>query len=263
MAGRPKLSVPPHRTEWKDLKLKNLLVSTEAQRTVDEKHWMEIAEEFDLAVAGALTVSYRDGKHWIVDGQHRRLAAQHCGIETMRCQVHYDLSLEDEAALFSLKNTFKKIPTLQDFKVRLLAGDPVCVTVSAVLERHNLKMTGAGVNSVGAVRQVMDIVENYGEETLDAALEVADRAWKRSKHSWDGVVLTGLGVLIGNHPDINLANLIKRIDTTSARQWRTEIDARTKNGGGSGSRPMAAYKVFLEEYNMGPRTKQLVPFFAK
>lgn len=73
--------------------------SPEFQRPV-RGHEKKIAANWDYDKCGDLLVSYRDGHFYIIDGQHRWLAATSIGVKELPCRIYENLTIEDEARLF-------------------------------------------------------------------------------------------------------------------------------------------------------------------
>ena len=72
------------------------------QRPVDEKEVDRLIREWDDRLLEPLTVSFRDGRFNVVDGQHRiaAMVKKNSGREVMvPCKVYSGLSYEEEAAL--------------------------------------------------------------------------------------------------------------------------------------------------------------------
>lgn len=71
------------------------------QRTPSDSRIRKIMNEYDPHRDRPIEVSYRDGKYWCFDGQHRTRVHELMGNETILAQVHYGLTYHDEAALFA------------------------------------------------------------------------------------------------------------------------------------------------------------------
>jgi hypothetical protein len=75
---------------------------------INEVRINAIASDWDWVMCGALSVSERDGKLWVMDGQHRKLAAdKRSDIKMLPCMV-FDLdSQQKEAGAFVGLNSQK------------------------------------------------------------------------------------------------------------------------------------------------------------
>ena len=54
-----------------DLNIKDLISSQAYQRNIDQKRISYIVSNFDPHKIGVIKVSFRDGKYYVYDGQHR------------------------------------------------------------------------------------------------------------------------------------------------------------------------------------------------
>lgn len=93
-------------TVQNDMKVLNLsLLKVDETYTVPVHDNKDIVENFDPRAVGFITVSERkDGNFYIVDGVRRVSALLEKGYEHWECIVHNDLTIEDEARIYTLKN---------------------------------------------------------------------------------------------------------------------------------------------------------------
>ena len=92
-----------------EIYLSRLTSGLNYQRTVDEKAVRKLAENWNPRYLDPVTVSYRDGKYNVIDGQHR-IAAMRRMKESGKlkfdadvkvlCIVHTGLTYQEEAELF-------------------------------------------------------------------------------------------------------------------------------------------------------------------
>lgn len=263
----PKYNLRPHKVQMKKVTLLNLKVATQpgkvAQRVATQERIDKLSREWITSAAGPLIVSERaNGDQYVVDGWGRTNAAIANGIDTLMAEVHYGLTLAEEATLFLLKNKeSKQVSVLDNYNVGLTAGDPVYVQTQAMLDKHSLVAGGSGANGVGAVAAIVRITESYGADTLDRALSIAEATWGRSAKSWDGMILGGLGRFLHKHGgDVKDHDLVKKIQPLGVPELVIQkIITRASVGStqqtGTGGRISAAYGTFLDAYNKGRRYK--------
>lgn len=258
--SRFQYELPDHRVEYGvEVELDSLKIDDDAQRKLNEKRAKEIAEGLIVDALGSIVVSERaDGKRYVVDGMHRTQACKLRGLRTIKAEIHYGLSQQQEATLFLIKNRESaKVSTIDQYRVGLTAGDALCVSVDQVLKKHGLGLGASSTNSVGAVSAVLRVTRLYGPEVLDRALTVVEAAWGRDKESWDGVILGGVAMFLGRHgssvDDDELAK--KMLKRGLAARWRSEALTRASNGGynnsGTGSRESQCYQMVVESWNKG------------
>ena len=97
------------------------------QRREKPKHRKHIRDKFDRDLYTILIVSYRDGKYWIVEGQHRWLVALDMPkVTQLPCIVHH-WTREQEAAKFAEYNEVTArapVTTGETLKAAVAAGKP-------------------------------------------------------------------------------------------------------------------------------------------
>lgn len=138
-----------------------LELCTAYQRDVVNEHRVDqIANALDLRAFGSLLVAKRDGKYWVVDGQHRRLAAlKRDDITRLSCVVFDSRSIADEANLFALLNMSRVAVSATDKFRALVAGDdPVAVAL-----HESLAAIGVHVaKNANSANQLASIAYVYG-----------------------------------------------------------------------------------------------------
>jgi hypothetical protein len=118
---------------------KNILhVDDLYQRSItSNRRVVDIARDWSYLACGALIVVQRsDGTYYVVDGQHRKLAAdKRDEITMLACIVFRVHDVKDEAMGFVRANTVRgNIRTLEKFKAKLVAQDPTALDIKALVE---------------------------------------------------------------------------------------------------------------------------------
>jgi hypothetical protein len=267
MAKRYEYVLSPHHVDYGvTLDVEDLRVDPQAQRTLNEKRAQDIADEMIREAVGSIVVSKRpNGDMFIVDGMHRWRACQLTGIKSIVAEVHNDLSQQEEAVLFLIKNRESNKPSaIDEYKVGLTAGLPLFIDTEKVLLSRGLSLGSSSANVIGAVSGVLRITDQYGPEILDRALVVAEEAWGRSRDTWDGMLLGGLGMLLGRHGDLvdDSALAGKLAKAGSAQRWIGNVHSVASAGGtqnsGTGSRLSTAYHLMVKEWNKGKSKNKIV-----
>ena len=138
------------------------------QRRVDE-----LCRAWDWIACGCLVVALRDDNKWFVmDGQHRKLAADQRGdIAELPCLVFETASRREEALGFLAINRGRVgVSSLDRYRAQLLSGDKTAFAVDALL-----KSTGHRVREKAAPRTVSCVHCLYSLATEDRAR--LERLW--------------------------------------------------------------------------------------
>lgn len=127
----------------------------------------KLYEDYDRVSAELLLVSWRgeEAGYWIVNGQHRSLAAKKRGMEHVTCRVIDTSHLEDPAeweAVFRLR-TNVRMPDkpLERFKAQLRAGNDESIAIVTILTAFGTEVndtsnpsTDYGINAIAAVEKL-------------------------------------------------------------------------------------------------------------
>lgn len=169
------------------VRLGDLHVSPAAQREFKAAHGQKIADNFDLDLAGTFTLSYRDGKYWIIDGQHRFYGLKEYVKEqfgddwadwTIEAWTHSGLTEAQEAELFLTFNSSKPVTGVDKFRVSVTADRAVETDINRIVLAHGLRV--AAYKDRGNVLGVASLLASYkrgGGPHLADVLRVLRDAW--------------------------------------------------------------------------------------
>lgn len=264
--NRYQYALPPHKVVYAKVKVADLKIDPDAQRTLNEKRAQNIADNLVPDAMGPICVSRRlNGDMFVVDGMHRKRVAEIKGITTLAAEIHEGLSQKDEAILFILKNRESAKPSGPDeYRIGLTGEVDLFVDTQAVLDKHKLAIGSTSVNSIGAVNGIVRITENYGASILDDTLTVAEAAWGRNKETWDGMILGGIGMFLGRHgAQVSLPELSKKLAKHGqSYKWVGDVHSAISGAGthhsGTGSRVTAMYSLVKHEWNKNRAIKNRI-----
>lgn len=129
------------------------------QRLANKQKVLAIVKDWSWVACGAILVARRStGKLYIMDGQHRKVAADNrSDIAKLPCMVFDVLDIESEAKGFLGANTLRK-PMRSDekFKAQIACGDPVALKAHALIEASGRSVGGTtGPNTFNALTSLM------------------------------------------------------------------------------------------------------------
>jgi hypothetical protein len=236
-------------------------VSPAAQREFREHKGRAILDSFDEGKIGIFTVSHRDGRYWLIDGQHRKWAlAEYIGegwedwdIEVL---CHFGLSEAAEAELFLVLNDHLAVSALDTFKVAVTAERSTESDINRIVLSLGLKVSNTkSDNAVGAVTSLKRVYSAGGPQLLVRTLYVIREAWAGA--GFDAYMLDGLGKFIARYEGRYVEDtLIRKLSKLKAgvdavSQKAHLIRERT----GSSVREAFAAAI-TEVYNQGARGTQ-------
>lgn len=123
-----------------------LHINHEYQRALLPHKVQEIASAWSWVACGAISVAMRDGLAWVMDGQHRVMAAmRRADIADLPCLVFEIEDIHDEAQGFLNINTSRKSMTSIDrLRAAAVAGDEPAKQFRALCDRLGLTLTPNG-----------------------------------------------------------------------------------------------------------------------
>lgn len=165
-----------HHRKFGWLSLKELEIDERIQRAEVISHVNRIARKFREELLGTAVVSARfeasTGKYryFVLDGQQRRAGALKYGFTgNIRVDVHYNLTLADEARLFLGLNERKPVQPVQMFKDEIIAGNPDAIAVQKILDDLGVPF-GTSRGYSGAKSALRLVARGNGSTTLRWAL---------------------------------------------------------------------------------------------
>lgn len=194
----------------------------EYQRIHDKYKIDKIAKNIDWDIFGTILVSYRDGKYWVVDGQHRVEAIRRLDPDAeVPATVWTGLTYEEEAEKFLKLNTERKaLNCNQKFHALIEKGDKSALTILKVLNENGLsfnKNSGFSKNNVvGAIHVIQRIYATEGARGLDRVLKIVKTSWLGEGCSLKRDVIYGVATFIHNYPEVDdkiLCDVLSKTDT--------------------------------------------------
>lgn len=190
----------------------SLKIDSSYQRKLSQRLVERIASNWDPFTADPLTISRRkNGKLFIVNGQHEAAAARLKGETEMLAFIWDGLSVAEEADLRLKKNNGKADTALEVFHAECAKKDPAALAIVAMLAKYGTRINESnnkhtGINCVGTIkalyaedevlldRTLNVLTEAYGEVKGEAAQVAVLRAtfWffkvHRGVYTWSRVV---------------------------------------------------------------------------
>ena len=188
---------------FKYISKNSLLVPIEYQRTQIERKVLDISSKWSWFGCGVIIVAYRDGLHWVVDGQHRVAAAlRRSDIKELPCMVFDSSDIASEAQAFVIVNVGRKPVTAID-KLRALSvsENEDAAFLTSTLDSLNLRLAktatkGLDIKCVSACQKMIGVsrLRFVAAITLAAKLSLQDNTPVNER------VLSALFYLDGNLP---------------------------------------------------------------
>ena len=175
------------------------------QRTVDA-----IVGEFDSHRVRPIEVSFRNGKYYCFDGQHRLAAYKALKHGNILAQVHYGLSYEDECYLFAEQHRNERRVSCKDmWDAAIKAGSKSVETqdIVKILRQRGYSIGYRNTATVdpshfGCVNEVQKCYEKHGRSGVVTMLFLVDCAWKGKSNCTHKNIVGGINRFINAYWDI-------------------------------------------------------------
>lgn len=255
-----------HQPDVSELAVSTFIVDPRIQRPLDKRRVTKIAEALNFDALGVITISRRDnGDNVVIDGQHRVEALREAGhgSEAVACRVFKGLNLPEEAAMFRLLNSTAKVQYIDQFRVRVIEGDPNAVDIARMIQRQGWQITmQSGGNAFAAVA-ALERVYNLDDIAAEKAIATVTRAWGHEQNSSDGRIVEGVGLVHVRYGDaIETEDLIDRLSKFPGGPGALLGRARGLKDLIGSTVPRAVAEITVELYNSRRRTKALPPWRA-
>lgn len=168
------------------------------QRNVHMDYVKHIIENFDPNLVNPVHVSYRDGKYYVLDGQHTVVALE--GVNGNKpvdvvCVVHKGMTYVDEAEYYAEQYAIKHKHTYNEMTMaRYEAGEKlpceIALKVKNVGGRLSYDRTAKTGMKIGATKKVTKLYEKDSDHTI-LAIKCLIEAYKGRENSIPADIIAG------------------------------------------------------------------------
>ena len=174
------------------------------QSPVKESHVKDIVKNFNLEAVGIITVSHRDGKYHVTDGQHRVEVYKRKGIKYIYAEVHEGLTQEEEAEMYILLNKAPNKSVNSIGKADLATGETYAVDIEYYVNKAGLQVdydkSGSVKKTISAYGTLKTIYKKHGGEHLYDVLTLSKEIYGNSYHELKAWNLKGTSDFIVTFP---------------------------------------------------------------
>lgn len=177
----------------------DLLELDHSYQRIETGNANKIAENWDKDACEFLLVSYRNGKFYVIDGQHRMIAAKIKGIESLPCVIFTGLTRSEEARRFSIQgNGRKKLAPNDTFKANLECGNSkykdvaTDMEIKRICEKYGVTITMSNFNlrispkRLRSISRSRTIVSTNGSECFEWILNtITNSNWDECADAYE------------------------------------------------------------------------------
>lgn len=263
-----KPSLPPRaqrgaHLEW--VPLAKISVNERAQREFREPWAESILAHFDIDKLQFPTVNLREGRFYVIDGQHSIWAYKMwlgCwDDQKVQCLVHRGLTEEQEAELFLSLNNKKTIPVFEKFRVAVTAGRGNEADIDRIVRANGCKVSQnrSQPGAIGAVTALQAVYRDQGGEILGAVVRTIRDAYGDA--GYDASVLRGIGLVIGRYPMLDRPRLTVALHDAAGGVKGLLNKAYVSQQRTGGSKAESVAQAVVDTYNRS-RGPKLIPWLA-
>lgn len=191
----------------------------------------KLMENWNDEKCNFLLVSFRDGRFYIIDGQHRYSVAKARGVLELPCIILTGLTQKDEALKFAQQqDNVNKLKPYDTFKANIACGDTnvepvridmeikrICNKYNVEVQEYSTKATPYVLRSISTARLI--VRKEHGVETFERIMGVINKTnWKESGLSYQDKFILAINAFVINNEnfyDRVEGKLIKAMNTYS------------------------------------------------
>lgn len=245
----------------------DLVVDELYQRPCNVHRADRIAKKWDDRKFNPPLVNLRDGKLYIVDGQHTIAALKIRGELWVEVdQLEVSISREQEAELFrEINNSRVAVKAFNNFTASCVAGNPAANAISTILKELGLELVSGGRKgnqarrnpTLGCTTALEKSYHNVGGRLKDA-LSVIGTVFGFVHDSFRGPIVLAVSRLFRAFPDIDAGNLAAKMKDHWQRPRDLELAASSmKTISAQSQQDLLIARQILGAYNYGLRQNRL------
>jgi hypothetical protein len=202
---------PTHRVErvarrdW--VRLGDVQVNPIVQREFVPSKADRLAATFDPEHFGTPVVNIRDGKAWMIDGQHRAAAmriwlGEGWEDQMFEAEVYTGLTEAEEAATFLKRNDSMAVNAYNKFRIGVVAGLEDEQTVAGIVLRQGLTISRDRDQEgrIIAVGTLLRIYRRAGGDVLSRTLAIVRDAYGTA--GLDAITLSGMSLVVHRYDEV-------------------------------------------------------------
>ena len=233
------------------------------QRPIKDCMVDRLVREWDPRLLTPLVVSFRDGRYYLVDGQHRvcgsRKKSNGKDVD-MLCQVYYGLTYEQEAELYYKLDQAKGHLRLAHATKALLesGSNAEIIEIKRLLEDVGFvwaldKPTGEPFE-IGATRTIINAYCLLGGTSFYRMLMLIAKTWHGTPNSLKASIFSGMALFLKTYEtELNDDTFIKRLSAVDP----DEIIRRGKVDFSTNKAALRFARVIWDKYNGQCRGRKL------
>jgi len=228
------------------------------QRVIKLERIKKMVENWKPDSVGTPEVSFRDGVYWLIDGNHRRVAAMQLGLTHLDCKVHTGLTIDEEARMFVIMNGERTAPTIGDlFKAKLAYRDASAIALRDTIENEcglQLKLNGKSTETgIPLTTTLYKMWEDAGHDEFKQTIETIKAIWLGYPKAWNSGFIIGVNHFLYVHPQVPFEEFEKKLCGATPNV----IIGRAVGSTTGNMNSQTIYRILVDYYNVKRRSGRL------
>ena len=239
------------------------------QRPVKDPVVDKLVREWDPRLLTPLVISFRDGRYYLVDGQHRTCAMRkkNGGKDVMAlCHIYKGLTYEQEAELYYKLDQAKGHLRLSHATKALVesGSNAEVIEIKRLLEGAGfiwaLDKSTKEPFEIEATRAVINAYRLLGGAAFSRMLELLAKAWRGTPTSLNASILSGMALFLKTYEtELDDNVFIKRMSAVEPE----EIIRRGKMDFSTNKAALRYARIIWDKYNGQQRGGRKLPYRFK
>lgn len=235
------------------------------QRPVNPKEVDRLIQNWDERLLDPVIVSFRDGKFYVVDGQHRISAMRKMNGGNgllVNCKVYSGLTYEQEADLcYKLDKAKKRLSLSQSTNALAESGTDAEIGEIKELVKNGgfVWVLGRNRGKTGEIASTRALINAYrllGGAAFVRMLYLLWDTWKGDSRSLTAAILSGMALFVKTYEtELNDKTFVQRLSQVDPE----EINRRGRADFSTNHIALRFARVILEKYN-GQRGGKKLPY---
>lgn len=252
-------------TRLGQVKLADIVIRAEIQRRLDLSKVNRIKREFKPWALGVFHVWDDNGTLYVIDAQHRTVAAQDIGgIDLVDAKIYWGINKAEAIELFLALNAASIPKRIEKFLLLIEAGDTQYLEMRDILQEFGYDIdrtsTETRTSAAGAIERIYfgdrRSTEATHPEVLRTSIKVIAEAWQH-RHVIPAEIIEGIGHFFHRYgSEANYGRLIEKLTRYGPPQ-AVYGEAKGYRANMGGTLPLNVARLLRWEYNKGLRVNLL------
>ena len=238
------------------------LVKADYNRPIDRSRVIRIKKNYNPFEVRPVIVSFRDGKYYIIDGQHTATMLFELNnrdpATPIDCDIRYGLTYEQEADLYvRLNKNSKKISIVDEIKGLIESRDENALLFQETIEKSGYTLFDKN-NGIRAASTVWGIFNGKdGQKRLEDTLTLINEMWQNKRGATDALTIKSITAFLAIHStEYDRGMFIKKL--SKENPYELILAAKSHSRITRHEQPYSLYLGILSAYNKQLRTNVLV-----